>query len=91
MPLKTQNVGKERKKNADLNLHDYQSKVSRHSFGSTYLKIRVTINQKPTIDSPNQNHRVDSQKSKRKGTQAKTKENNQTTKVKTNKQRNEQQ
>ena len=51
MPLKTQTVGKERKKNADLNLHDYQSKVSRHSFGSTYLKIRVTINQKHTIDS----------------------------------------
>ena len=34
-----------------LNLYDYQFKVSRYSYGSTYLKNRVTTNQKHTVDS----------------------------------------
>ena len=34
-----------------LNLYDYQSKASRYSYGSTYLKTRVTTNQNYTIDS----------------------------------------
>ena len=34
-----------------LNIYDYQSKASRFSSGLTYLKTRVTENQKRTIDS----------------------------------------
>ena len=45
-----------------LSLYDYHSKASRFSDGLTYLKIRVTTNQK---------HIKDSQKNKKKkGTQA---------------------
>ena len=34
-----------------LNLCNYQFKAGRYSYGSTYLKTRVTTNQKHTIDS----------------------------------------
>ena len=34
-----------------LKLYDYQSKASRYSYWLTYLKTRVTTNQKLTIDS----------------------------------------
>ena len=34
-----------------LSLYDYQSKASRYTKGLTYLKNRVTTNQKHTIDS----------------------------------------
>ena len=34
-----------------LSLYDYQSKTSRYRKGLTYLKNRVTTNQKHTIDS----------------------------------------
>ena len=34
-----------------LSLYDSQFKASRYSYGSTYLKTRVTTNQKHTIDS----------------------------------------
>ena len=34
-----------------LSLYDYQSKASRYRKGLTYLKNRVTANQKHTIDS----------------------------------------
>ena len=37
-----------------LILHDYQSKASRYSNGLTYLKNRVTTNEKHTIDSQKQ-------------------------------------
>ena len=63
-----------------LNLYDYQFKASRYSHGSTYLKTRVTTNQK---------HTTDSQKAKRKEFKHTERENHQTTKGKT-KRRNEQ-
>ena len=37
-----------------LSLYDYQSKASRYSYGLTYLKTRVTTNQKHTTDSQKQ-------------------------------------
>ena len=52
-----------------LSLYDYQSKASRYSSGLTYLKNRVTTNQKHTIDS---------QKTKRREHKHNTKENHQT-------------
>ena len=64
-----------------LNYYDYQSKVSRYSYGSTYLKTRETTNQK---------HTKDSQKPKRKELKHTTKENHQTTKGKTKRRRMEQ-
>ena len=57
-----------------LRLYDYQSKASRYNSGLTYLKNRVTTNQKHTIDS---------QKPKRREHKQNTKENHQTTKGKT--------
>ena len=62
-----------------LSLYDYQSKASRYSNGLTYLKNRVTRNQKYTIDS---------QKPKSKEHKHNTKENHQTTKGKTKRKRN---
>ena len=59
-----------------LSLYDYQSKASRYRKGLTYLKNRVTTNQKHTIDS---------QKPKRREHKYNTKENHQTTKGKTKK------
>ena len=56
-----------------LSLYNYQSKASRYSYGLTYLKTRVTTNQK---------HKTDSQKPKRKEIKHNTKENHQTTKAK---------
>ena len=56
-----------------LNLYDYQSKAGSYSYGSTYLKTRVTTNQ---------NHTIDSQKQKRKEFKHNTKENHQITKGK---------
>ena len=35
-------------------IYDYQSKASRYSYGLTYLKTRVTTNQKHTTDSQKQ-------------------------------------
>ena len=57
-----------------LSLYDYQSKASRYSYGLTYLKTRVTTNQK---------HIIDSQKPKTKELEHNTKENHQTTRGKT--------
>ena len=56
-----------------LNQYDFQFKASRYSYGSTYLKTRVTTNKKYTIDS---------QKLVRKELKHTTKENHQTTKEK---------
>ena len=53
-----------------LNLYDYPSKANRYSCGLTYLKTRVTTNQK---------HRINSQKPKRKELKYNVKENHQTT------------
>ena len=64
-----------------LNLYDYQSKASRYSYRSTYLKTRITTNQRQTIDS---------QKSEGKEEKHITKGNNQSTKGKTKRKRNEQ-
>ena len=64
-----------------LRLYDYQSKASRYNSGLTYLKNRVTTNQKHTIDS---------QKPKRREHKQNTKENHQTTKGKTKRKRKEQ-
>ena len=44
-----------------LNLYDYKSTASIYSYGLTYLKTRVTTDQKHTIESQN---------TKKKGTQA---------------------
>ena len=67
-----------------LSLYDYQSKASRYSYGLTYLKTRVTTNQK---------HIIDSQKPKTKELEHNTKENISTSTLffilKTNKQKNE--
>ena len=63
-----------------LSLYDYQSKANRYSYVLTYLKIRVTTNQKHTIDS---------QKPKRKELKYNTKEKHQTTEGKTKRRRNE--
>ena len=57
-----------------LSLYDYRSKASRYTMGLTYLKNRVTTNQK---------HKTDSQKPKRREHKYNTKENYQTTKGKT--------
>ena len=57
-----------------LSLYDYQSKASRYSNGLTYLKTRVTPNQKYIT--------IDSQKQKRKQFKHNTNENHQTTKGK---------
>ena len=59
---------------------DYQSKASRYRKGLTYLKNRVTTNQK---------HTVDSQKPKRREHKHKIKGNHQTTKRKTKRERME--
>ena len=59
-----------------LNLYNYQFKANRYSYGSTYLKSRVTTNQK---------HTVDSQKPKRKELKHTTEENHPVTKKKRNK------
>ena len=64
-----------------LNLYDYQSKAGSYSYGSTYLKTRVTTNQ---------NHTIDSQKQKRKEFKHNTKENHQITKGKAKRRRNKQ-
>ena len=64
-----------------LSLYDNQSKTSRYSNGITYLKTRVTTNQKHTIDS---------QKIKRRELKHNTKENHHTTKGKTKRKRKEQ-
>ena len=61
-----------------LSLYDYQSKASRSSNGLTYLKPKVTANQKHTIDS---------QKPKRRQLKHDTKENYRTTKEKTKQKR----
>ena len=37
-----------------LNLNDSQFKSSRYNYGSTYINLMVTTNQKPTIDTQNQ-------------------------------------
>ena len=63
-----------------LNLYDYQSKARRYKKGLTYLKNRVTTNQK---------HTTDSQKWKRKGHKHNTKDNHQITKGKKKRKRNE--
>ena len=60
-----------------LRLYDYQSKARRYSNGLTYLKTRVTTNQK---------HIIDSQKPKRK---LKHNRNQQNTKGKTKRTRKE--
>ena len=57
-----------------LSLYDYQSKANRYRKGLTYLKNRVTTNQK---------HTTDSQKQKRREHKYNTKESHQTTKGKT--------
>ena len=63
-----------------LSLYDYHSKAFRYSNGFTYLKNRVTKNQKHTIDL---------QKNKKERTQAWQKENCQTTKGKTKRNKEE--
>ena len=40
-----------------LNFYNYQFKISRYSCMSTHMNPMVTINQKPTIDTGNQNER----------------------------------
>ena len=40
-----------------LNFCNYQFKTSRYSYMSTHMNPMVTINQKPTIDTGNQNER----------------------------------
>ena len=62
-----------------FDLNDYQLKASRYSYGSTYLKTRVTTNKKYTIDS---------QKLVRKELKHTIKENNQTTKEKSKEEMN---
>ena len=61
-----------------LSLYDYRSKASRYTMGLTYLKNRVTTNQK---------HKTDSQKPKRREHKYNTKENYQTTRGKTTRKR----
>ena len=61
-----------------LSLYDYQSKASRYRKGLTYLKNRVTTNQKYIIVSP---------KIKRREHKHNTKENHQTMKGKTKRKR----
>ena len=61
-----------------LSIYDYQSKASRYRKGLTYLKNRVTTNQKYIIVSP---------KIKRREHKDKTKENHQTTEGKTERKR----
>ena len=56
-----------------LSLHDYQSKGSRYSNGLTYLKNRITTNQK---------HSIHSEKRKRRKHMHNAKENHQITKGK---------
>ena len=56
-----------------LSLYDYQSKASRCSYRLTYLKTRVTTNQK---------HTTDSQKPKRKELKHNAQENHEITKGK---------
>ena len=62
-------------------LYDYQSKASRYRKGLTYLRNRVTTNQKHTIDS---------QKPKLREHKHNTKENHETTIGKTKRKRKEQ-
>ena len=57
-----------------LSLHDYQSEGSRRNNGLTYLKNRITTDQK---------HTVGSEKQRGKELKRNTKENHQTTKEKT--------
>ena len=59
-----------------LKSHDYWSMGNRYSYASTYLKTRITTNQK---------HTVDLQKPKRKEFKDYKDENHQTTKGKTKK------
>ena len=61
-----------------LSLYDYQSKASRCTKGLTYLKNRVTTNQKHTIDS---------QKPKEREHKYNTRKNHQTTKWKAERKR----
>ena len=66
------------KKNVDFlecfNLYDYQSKASRYSYGLTYMKTRITTNQK---------HIFTKKKKERKELKHNRKENHQTAKGKT--------
>ena len=57
-----------------FNLNDYQFKISRYSYKSTYMNSIVTTKQKPTIDT---------QKLERKEPKHNTKENDQTTREET--------
>ena len=59
-----------------LNVYDYQSKASRCNYGLTYLKTRVSTNQK-----------IDSHKLKRREHKHITQEKHQSTKGKTNRKR----
>ena len=64
-----------------LNLYDYQSKASRYGYGLTYLKSRVTTNQK---------YARDSQELKRKELKHNTKGKHQTSEGKTKRRKKEQ-
>ena len=64
-----------------LNLYDYQYEASRSSNGLTYLKPKITTNQKRTIES---------QKLKRRELKLNTKENHQMVNRKTKRKRKEQ-